>query len=257
MRRIVPTMIVGASALFREGLSRILGTAGFRVLASKSVLSEIDTGELPRADPCLLVVQCDDNCGSLIRQFTALKQEFPLIRIALLGHHLPSSEIAASFRAGANAYFAAATASDEFVNALGLIMSGHQAILPIELASSPSDTEQESQSPRVYFSKPLESDQGAPSEPVLRLSPRETSILRCLVRGASNKLIARDIQISEATVKVHVKAILRKIGVANRTQAAIWATTNAVRIAVEPDHRNSALALIPRSGDQPVIRSKN
>src|SRR5215467_8880255 len=115
MRRIVPTMIVGASSLFREGLSRILGPAGFRVLASKSVLSEIDTGELPRADPCLLVVQCDDSCGSLIPQLTAIKQECPLIRVALLGNHWPTSEIAAAFRAGANAYFAEATASDEFV----------------------------------------------------------------------------------------------------------------------------------------------
>jgi len=247
MRRIVPTMIVGASALFREGLSRILGPAGFRVLASKSVLSEIDTGEVPRADPCLLVVQCDDSCGSLVPQLTAIKQECPLIRIALLGHHWPTSEIAAAFRAGANAYFAEATASDEFVRAIGLIMLGHQAVLPIEFMPSPSDLAPE---PGIHIAKPAGANQGnLPSEPVLHLSPRETSILQCLARGASNKLIARDIKISEATVKVHVKAILRKIGVANRTQAAIWAMTNVVRIAVEPDHRNSALALIPRSRD--------
>ena len=56
-----------------------------------------------------------------------------------------------------------------------------------------------------------------------QLSPREKSILRCLVEGDSNKSIARKIDIAEATVKVHVKAILRKIRVQNRTQAAIWA----------------------------------
>jgi two-component system nitrate/nitrite response regulator NarL len=58
---------------------------------------------------------------------------------------------------------------------------------------------------------------------VPRLSPREKSILLCLVEGDSNKVIARKIDITEATVKVHVKAILRKIRVHNRTQAAIWA----------------------------------
>jgi two-component system nitrate/nitrite response regulator NarL len=75
----------------------------------------------------------------------------------------------------------------------------------------------------------------------MHLSPRETSILRWLARGASNKLIGREIKISEATVKVHVKAILRKIGVANRTQAAIWATTNGDLTAEHPELPNLAL----------------
>jgi two-component system nitrate/nitrite response regulator NarL len=103
-------------------------------------------------------------------------------------------------------------------------MLGHQAVLPIEFMPSPSDLAPE---PGIHIAKPAGANQGnLPSEPVLHLSPRETSILQCLARGASNKLIARGIKISEATVKVHVKAILRKIGVANRTQAAIWAMTN-------------------------------
>jgi len=59
-----------------------------------------------------------------------------------------------------------------------------------------------------------------------QLSAREKSILRCLIEGNSNKCIARKIDIAEATVKVHVKAILRKIRVQNRTQAAIWGMNN-------------------------------
>ena len=57
---------------------------------------------------------------------------------------------------------------------------------------------------------------GTPSE-------RELQILRCVARGDSNKLIARELGIAETTVKVHVKSLLRKLGVSNRTQAAIWA----------------------------------
>jgi two-component system nitrate/nitrite response regulator NarL len=56
------------------------------------------------------------------------------------------------------------------------------------------------------------------------LSVREAEILGCLMHGSSNKIIARTLDITEATIKVHVKAILRKIGVANRTQAAMWGT---------------------------------
>ena len=59
-----------------------------------------------------------------------------------------------------------------------------------------------------------------------QLSPREKAILSCLIEGDSNKCIARKIDIAEATVKVHVKAILRKIRVHNRTQAAIWGMNN-------------------------------
>lgn len=56
-----------------------------------------------------------------------------------------------------------------------------------------------------------------------RLSEREVQILDSLVKGHANKVIARTCAISEATVKVHMKSILRKIRVANRTQAAVWA----------------------------------
>ncbi len=63
------------------------------------------------------------------------------------------------------------------------------------------------------------------------LSQREIQILACLVRGDSNKAIANHIVITEATVKVHIKSLLRKINVTNRTQAAIWALNNGLGTA--------------------------
>ena len=64
-----------------------------------------------------------------------------------------------------------------------------------------------------------------------KLSSREAQILTCLRDGAPNKVIARQLNLSEATVKVHVKAILKKIGACNRTQAALWA---ARHVRTEP-----------------------
>jgi two-component system nitrate/nitrite response regulator NarL len=60
----------------------------------------------------------------------------------------------------------------------------------------------------------------------IRLSPREKEVLSRLVEGHSNKMIARHLGMTEATAKVHLKSLLRKIGVENRTQAAIWALSN-------------------------------
>jgi two-component system, NarL family, nitrate/nitrite response regulator NarL len=77
------------------------------------------------------------------------------------------------------------------------------------------------------------------SEPVAErpsrgLSPREVQILRHLMTGHSNKAIARALDISEATVKVHLKALLRKVQASNRTQAAVWAMNNGIAAAGRP-----------------------
>ena len=63
----------------------------------------------------------------------------------------------------------------------------------------------------------------AAGEGVARLSPREAEVLQFIKDGASNKVIARKLDLAEPTVKVHVKSLLRKLEVENRTQAAIWA----------------------------------
>ncbi len=74
--------------------------------------------------------------------------------------------------------------------------------------------------------------QGAPepepapeeAEPAPQLSPREEEVLREIARGASNKEIARALDIAETTVKIHVQHILRKLGLSSRVQAAVYAS---------------------------------
>jgi DNA-binding NarL/FixJ family response regulator len=80
-------------------------------------------------------------------------------------------------------------------------------------------------------------------EDPIGLSDRETEIIQCLRQGASNKIIARQLQISEATVKVHIKSLLKKLRVRNRTQAAIWATE--ARLSEPPQCALSALHQSP------------
>ena len=80
--------------------------------------------------------------------------------------------------------------------------------------------------PTTLASMLLDMTAAGPQHSVRGLSPREREILQLLVTGASNKLIATRLGITEATVKVHLKTLLRKIDVNNRTQAAIWAMNN-------------------------------
>src|SRR3546814_4975603 len=73
----------------------------------------------------------------------------------------------------------------------------------------------------------------APARGAQNLSERGSEILECLVQGASNKMIANRLNITEGTVKVHMKSLLRKIDAANRTQAAIWALNAGYSNTVE------------------------
>jgi two-component system nitrate/nitrite response regulator NarL len=113
---------------------------------------------------------------------------------------------------------------DVFVKSIELVMMG-ETIFPPAFLSFVLDAESGNATPasdeNSHAILVTADDSVAP-----QLSPREKSILRCLIEGDSNKSIARKIDIAEATVKVHVKAILRKIRVQNRTQAAIWGMNN-------------------------------
>ncbi|HEV7434462.1 MAG TPA: response regulator transcription factor, partial [Pseudorhizobium sp.] len=68
---------------------------------------------------------------------------------------------------------------------------------------------------------------------IIPLSDRELHIVQWLADGCPNKVIATKLDITEATVKVHVKAILKKLGVQNRTQAAIWAIQHGITFSPE------------------------
>jgi DNA-binding NarL/FixJ family response regulator len=64
--------------------------------------------------------------------------------------------------------------------------------------------------------------------PEVQLSERELEVLRCVAKGLPNKLIARNLGISEKTVKAHLTRIYQQIGVTDRTQAALWARERAI-----------------------------
>ena len=161
--------------------------------------------------------------NSVVEQIEFLRERDPKARIAIVADHYRLDEMVATFRAGANGYFIDVMTGDVFVKSLELVMMG-EPIFPPAFMSYVLDSEND------HLRKDVTGDAGAlvlkTEEPTVPLSPREKSIMHCLIEGDSNKSIARKIDIAEATVKVHVKAILRKIRVQNRTQAAIWAMNN-------------------------------
>jgi two-component system nitrate/nitrite response regulator NarL len=184
----------------------------------------------------LLIIDAADNLSAAIRQVEVFKDRRPTGRIAILADHDQPNDIASAFRAGANAYFIKVAPCDALIKYLELVMLG-ETILPAAILSTVVDRTDDPQGDRagadsVYdVSKAMEESLETSDDDMPRLSDRERCILNCLIAGDSNKTIARKIEIAEATVKVHVKAILRKVRVQNRTQAAIWAMSNGLSIS--------------------------
>jgi two-component system nitrate/nitrite response regulator NarL len=230
-RRTIATILIGPSTLFREGLARILAPPNFRIIASQSSANDLDISTLAHYQSCLLVTEASDVPASEIEYIKLFKAQNPHGRIAVLGNRWRASDIVAAFEAGANAYFAHITASEEFLKAIELVMLG-QTFLPSELLSCVRGGEHSDRQNRNGDTPHFDSghELGSNDNRVTSLSAREKGVLRGIVQGASNKMIARGSDISEGTVKVHVKAILRKIGVSNRTQAAIWAMTHEASV---------------------------
>jgi DNA-binding NarL/FixJ family response regulator len=256
-RRAIATILVGQSTLLREGLARILVPPKFRVIASGPRIDALDASVLAPYEFRLLIIESGDDPSLDIERIAVFKREHPADRVAILGHRWRPTDIVTAFQVGANVYFAQVTASEEFLKAIELVMLG-QTILPSELLASVHSVETRDE----WHAIPLAGAAGEPRPVHIKggsqLSARERCILRSITKGASNKMIAREIDISEATVKVHVKAILRKIGAANRTQAAIWALQNndAMHGAAHAPARTYERQILPPQLSAPIIECK-
>ena len=239
----VGTVVVGGNVLRREGLARILSEAEFRVIASTSCVADHVLSTLPEQQSLLLIIDVSNDFEAGLRQIESFKHRHPAGRVAVLAdrHHL--SEMVSAFRAGANAYLVNVSTCETFIKSIELVMLG-ATFLPPEILTLMShrrgrtsraagDGHADDDDEGIENGEMVETNDEtnkplslAESGDVPRLSARQQSILRCLVQGGSNKTIARKMAMAEATVKVHVKAIFRKIRVHNRTQAAIWAMHN-------------------------------
>jgi two-component system nitrate/nitrite response regulator NarL len=239
-------ILIGEESLLREGISRILRSADFRIVASVPSAYDLHAIELPEInaqadEPLFLLVRTSDDRNATAEQIKALRARRPDAPIAVVPDRCRLSDLVSAFRAGAKGYLAGAMTCEAFIKSVELVAMGEVVFPPAFLAFVP-DSEGEDLSelrPIKKHDRPV-ARRADKSEP--RLSPRENSIMRCLIGGDSNKCIARKIDIAEATVKVHIKAILRKIQVENRTQAAIWGMTHAP-LAGPPNATSTPLSI--------------
>ena len=208
------TLLIGRNRLFLEGLKSLLRGSSFSVSGEVSNVGELDDYE-DGDTPELVLIELRGDVAELVQDLQLLQDALSEVPVVVLTDEREPRTLAACLNAGAAAFLLKDISVDALIHSLKLAMLG-QKVMPTELAVALING---AAGVQPVDGKAIES---------YGLSDREMEILRCLVNGDANKVIANRLDITEATVKVHMKSLLRKINVSNRTQAAIWALNNGL-----------------------------
>jgi two-component system nitrate/nitrite response regulator NarL len=201
-------LLVGCNKLSRLGLKSLLTSSPFTVIGEVSDITQIDPDVLPEPDIALL--DCTRESRVVLELLEGLHAIYPDTPAVILSENVSIASLAACLSAGAAGFLTTDISLAALLRSLQLAALG-ETVFPTDLAGLLVSGKREQRRPFI------------PVENACGLSEREVETVQCLIRGDSNKVIARRLNITEATIKVHIKSVLRKIKASNRTQAAIWA----------------------------------
>ena len=217
--------LIDRSKLFREGLKMLFAGSPFQITWEVAHMSAVHTAsgdEAPNPAVILIALHSSLEPGTEdLAELTRICQLLPRAAVVVLSDAMSVSQCTAAMRAGARGYLLRDITPEGLTHSLSLVLVGEK-VLPTDLVG-------------ILVDGPAREDHtrgeaANTDEP----SAREKLILQCLANGYPNKAIAIRLNITEATVKVHIKTVFRKIRVRNRTEAAIWALSNGYHSGMEP-----------------------
>ena len=223
-------LVVDDHNLFRRGLIALLAQdSRFSVAGEAADASEAQRSA-SRLQPDVILLDNHLPGVSGIDAIGGLKAAAPQARVVMLTVSENEEDLAAGLRAGADGYLLKTIDTEELANSIARIWDGDSVISP-EMMGKLVGLLRATPGQAAAAVAPAEAQPPAPArarvadnDPIHSLSPREGEILRLIAHGASNKLIARELDIAETTVKIHVQHILRKLELSNRVHAAVYAT---------------------------------
>ncbi len=216
-------LLIDDHTLFRLGLKNLLERSGIDVVGAASTGHE-GLKIVHEADPdvVLLDMRMPDMDGlSVLKK---LREDGIEVPIAMLTTSSEERDLVESLRNGAQGYLLKDMDPEDLVAALRRIVDGETVVTP-QLAGTLA---------RALTGKIEEPEE---ETPLSELTPRETEIIEHLAEGQSNKVIARELGITDGTVKLHVKAILRKLNVRSRVEAAVIAVEQGLGRRRPPPRR--------------------
>ena len=265
------TIIVESRLLFREALKSLMAESAYRIVNDGASSAEI-SGASTISDEPKLVILGAQTADAALTEAVAIRELWPDSKIISLYEYASPADFQRLLTSQIDGCVPLFVSPDTLISTLDLIMAKDVRVMVLGDAkrtviqseqpekSHPSNIKMDklqsagAEHEHVSFSIGAEqhtqppangasasnlnvNDGGAQCVPPLRnlLSEREAQILDGLVKGHANKVIARTCDMAVATVKVHMKSILRKIQVVNRTQAAIWALEHGFAVGRDRD----------------------
>lgn len=211
----ISVVIVDDHTLFRTGLSELLTRRGLHVAGmSGEPADALSLVGREKPDILLLDLRMREIGGLEVLQ--RVRESYPDQRVVILTTSIEESDLLEALRLGASGYLLKDMEPDGFVDLLYKAKAGDTVVAP-DLTGLLA---------RAAVSR---EDGGKPEAVnVYRLTPREMDILSHIAKGQSNKDIATDLGITDGTVKLHVRAVMKKLGVQSRVQAAVLAVSEGL-----------------------------
>ncbi len=201
--------LVGGSKLFRHGLRSYLDGDSFTVAGEIDDYMDLGATLGDGDAPDLVLYAKPSADANPAEAVESIRDELPEVPVLVMAEALIPGEFSACLNVGVSGYLLSDISKEALLHSIKLMLIGEK-VFATELA-------------KVWLSGGLEKRLHCVKKLDHNLTARESEILECLLGGDSNKSIARRLEITELTVKIHMKSLLRKINVQNRTQAAIWA----------------------------------
>ena len=206
-------LIIDDHPLFRRGVSQLLElNQGFELVGEAASGQEgIDLAK--QLDPDLILLDLNMKGMSGLETLSTMRDLEIDARIILITVSNSPEDLVAAIRAGSDGYILKDNDPDDILKLIDDAMHGQTAISP-ELTS--------------LLATALREERVLEQRNHASLTERENAILKCLAAGKSNKLIARELDIMESTVKVHIRNLLKKLKFRSRVEAAVWAVAHGL-----------------------------
>ena len=209
----IRVLIIDDHTLFRSGIRLLLQRqSGFEVVGEAgNVLEGVKEAKRWKPDVILLDLHMPDVSG--LEAIQILEEEVPQAEIIMLTVSEESEDLLEALHMGARGYLLKNIETDFLIESIRRAALGESVMSP-QMAGKLADS----------LRNPVKGSANDAS----KLSPREREIIAKLARGDSNKEIARELKLSESTVKIHVQGILRKLNLSSRVQAAVYAVEHGM-----------------------------
>ncbi len=219
-------LIADDHTMFRDAMSQYLTRSNpqVQVVTVKNLDEAMEYVAQSENAPELVLLDLNMPGMNGLEGFKSFRTKFPKVSVALLSGVAEIDDVQNAMDLGAVGYFPKTLSGRTMLKAIELVLSGEKFI-PVDHATNglmPSYFVDQTQG-RATASLPLHTSAPKGGRPAVNLTPREEEVLERLVRGLSNKDIARELDLQEVTIKLHIRGICRKLDSNNRTQAALKA----------------------------------